>query len=67
MNEQERCKIRVYLAKYNMTTKELAIKLDIAPGYLSAIKSGVFKPSKKIMRKLKEVTNGEIDLFEIAA
>lgn len=64
MNEDAQTAIRVYLAKHKLTTKQLAIQLDIAPGYMSAIKNGTFIPSRKIIRKLKEVTNGEIDLTQ---
>lgn len=52
--------LRTYLFVNEMTVKDFAAKIDAEPTYVSAIKNGRLIPGRKIARRIKESTNGEV-------
>lgn len=54
--------LKEYLEKYNFTGRELAHKLGIQPSYLSMIVNCKRKPSISLLKRIINVTNGEVNL-----
>lgn len=55
--------IKAYLANNNMTFKEFGELIDFSPVYIGNVSRGHVAPGRKFAKVVKEITNGEIDLF----
>jgi DNA-binding XRE family transcriptional regulator len=53
--------LKIYRVKNSLSNKELADELGISKTYLSLIYNGTYKPSAKLMVKIIEFTNGEVE------
>lgn len=54
--------IKIYLATFNMTMKELSQKLGCNHSYLSRISKGEILPGRRLAKDIKEVTGGLVML-----
>lgn len=53
-------KLKIYLLTHKISRKEFAEKCDISSGYLTSVLNNLTKPSKKLIRKILQNTNGEL-------
>lgn len=52
--------LREYLFKYEIKTNEVALATDYTRAYVTLVRKGALKPSKKFMRRLLPWSNNEI-------
>lgn len=52
--------LREYLFKYEIKTNEVALATDYTRAYVTLVRKGTLKPSKKFMKRLLPWSNNEI-------
>lgn len=52
--------LREYLFKYEIKTNEVALATDYTRAYVTLVRKGALKPSKKFMKRLLPWSNHEI-------
>lgn len=59
--------IKVYSYKEGIKVKDLAKKFGISVNYISMLNTKKRKPSKKLAKKIVEITEGKVTLDELLA
>lgn len=56
-------KLKEYLANIDMTLKDFSEIIDRNPCYLSSVINGYKKPGKKLVKEVKAITEGKVNLL----